>query len=158
MELMVPEASIFTLGFLCQHPPSGHSSLCCGLGFLSKTNSYHVIALFGNPAWPLTASWKSHNSKDWQNQAFGTPSPLAVASHTTPPYSRIRAPAVRHVGLFTPLPPCLCFCCSLCWESSSLLLHVTSVFLRGLNVTTSVKLSLIHPGSYLLCPLHFTHS
>lgn len=101
-ELMVPEASIFTLGFLCQHPPTGHSSLCCSQGFLSETNSYHVIALFGNPAWPLTASCKSHNSKDWQNQAFGTPSTLAVASHTTPPYSHIRAPAVRHVGLFTP--------------------------------------------------------
>lgn len=30
--------------------------------------------------------------------------------------------------------------------------------LRGLNVTFSVKLSLIHHGSYLFCPLHFTCS
>lgn len=88
----------------------------------------------------------------WDSKPLG-----CSLSHNTPiqPYQSTCCPSCWPVH---PLPPCLCFCCSLCWENSSLLLHVTSVFLRGLNVTTSVKLSLIHPGSYLLCPLHFTHS
>lgn len=84
--------------------------------------------------------------------------PVLSASSLTssPTVSHVRAPVTPHTS---PSVSCLCafaYAVPSAWKA--LPFFSMPHPLRGLNATSSVKLSLIHPGSYGLRPLYFTCS
>lgn len=100
------------------------TSACCSSGFLSKTKSYHMSCLetcssSSLPSGKVPIPMTGRTGPLWLHLAL-LATPLTTSHAATSGHQPLCTQA-RHI-----LHLCLCLCCSLCLDSSSLLLHVTS--------------------------------
>lgn len=141
---MVPEASISTFCFLHQHPPlQGTLHTAAAWDFFLKqtcTMSLPCLETYHGPSLP---SGKAPLAKISRIRLLWLQPLICIISHDIP-YSRVRAPAISCLSALASAVPSA-------WKA----LLFFSIFLRGLSFTSSVKLSLIHPYSHLLCPFVF---
>ena len=135
--------------FPYQHPSAGPCSQSCSLGFPSRKHN----CICHCPVWkPVMAPHYLLEKPQHLRQAeLGLcDCSLSYLQHLSPhPICHVKVPAISCLCAFAYAVPSA-------WKAGPF--FSKSHPLRRLNVTSSVKLSLNYPGSYLLCPLSFTCS